>query len=348
VNQASVPKEETRRPLNALACITTGFEITARHPDLIILPLLLDLFLWLGPRLSVAPLLNEVRSFLERWSMAAAGLPEAVDIESYDVMVQVLDELSRGFNLFSQLRPAPLLGVPVLMPTRMTGLGPMGEQPVMGVRTLLMMVGWIIGLSFAGLAVNAVYMHVIGRRVLDETESPLPGPRTMGETGRQFLKLGLILFTILFSLSIFLSFVITVVGFLSFSLAILVMTLASSSMLFIAIHLVFTIPGIVQLRRGPLRAMKESLMLARSDFLNVIFLLALILVISRGLDVVWTLPDTASWTAGIGLAGHAFVSTALTAALFVFYQERLGFLKILKKLRAAETQEATAQPLAGK
>jgi hypothetical protein len=48
------------------------------------------------------------------------------------------------------------------------------------------------------------------------------------------------------------------------------------------------------------------------------------------------------------LAGHAFVSTALTAAVFVFYQERLGFLKILKKLRAAETQEATAQPLAGK
>ena len=100
----------------------------------------------------------------------------------------------------------------------------------------------------------------------------------------------------------------------------------------------FTVPGIVQLRRGWFQAIKESLLLTRSDFLNVTFLLLLIFVISRGLNYVWTLPEFNSWSAAIGLAGHAFVSTALTAALFIFYQERLNFLEVLQQIRAAKAQ----------
>ena len=100
----------------------------------------------------------------------------------------------------------------------------------------------------------------------------------------------------------------------------------------------FTIPGIVQLQRGLLQAVKESLLLTRSDFLNVTFLLLLIFVISRGFNFVWTLPEFNSWAATIGLAGHAFVSTALTATLFIFYQERLNFLEVLQQIRAAKAQ----------
>ena len=127
-------------------------------------------------------------------------------------------------------------------------------------------------------------------------------------------------------------------GLFSMPLAWLSIILASSLVLFVAVHLMFTVPGIVQLRRGLFQAIKESLLLTRSDFLNVTFLLLLIFIISRGFNFVWTLPEFNSWSAIIGLAGHAFVSTALTATLFIFYQERLNFLEVLQQIRAAKAQ----------
>ncbi len=54
--------------MGPLACITTGFEVVARAPWLAVLPLLLDLFLWLGPRLSVAPILQDFKAFLLQMS----------------------------------------------------------------------------------------------------------------------------------------------------------------------------------------------------------------------------------------------------------------------------------------
>jgi hypothetical protein len=90
--------------------------------------------------------------------------------------------------------------------------------------------------------------------------------------------------------------------------------------------------------------MKESLLLTRVDFVNVVFLLGLILVISRGLNVVWTLPAPDSWTTFVGLGGHAFVSTALTAGLFIFYQERLRYLEAMKQIFAAQKARETPVP----
>jgi len=54
------------------------------------------------------------------------------------------------------------------------------------------------------------------------------------------------------------------------------------------------------------QAIKATLLLTRSDFLNVSFLLMLIFIISRGFNFVWTLPEFDSWSTTIGLAGHAF------------------------------------------
>ena len=118
--------------------------------------------------------------------------------------------------------------------------------------------------------------------------------------------------------------------------------------MFIGVHLLFTVPGIVQLRRGLLQAVRESLLLTRADFMGVVFLVGLILVISRGMNFVWMLPEPESWATVVGLGGHAFVSTALTAGLFVFYQERLRYLEVMKQIFAAKAKETPAPSVLGK
>jgi hypothetical protein len=50
-------------------------------------------------------------------------------------------------------------------------------------------------------------------------------------------------------------------------------------------------------------------------------LLLVILVISEGLDVLWGVPLSTSWLTLVGIAGHAFISSSLLAATFIYYRD---------------------------
>jgi hypothetical protein len=160
-----------------------------------------------------------------------------------------------------------------------------------------------------------------------------------------FITLASIMLIVLGSLSFAGSLFAFFVGLISSGLFYFATTLLFALLMFVVFHLIFAIPGMVQLRRSPLHAIWESFLLTRVDFVRISWLVLLILVISRGFNVVWTLPDPATWSNLIGIAGHAFVSTALIATLFVYYQERLVLLPKEQKARAP--QEVPAHSLMG-
>lgn len=330
--------------MSTLACLAAGFEVAARHPATIIVPVLLDLFLWLGPRLSISPILQALGQFF-RTSFNLGGTATAEVKDTYVLVSQLLNDLAARFNLFTSLEPAPLLGVPTLMATRMSLDRPLGPRAEIVVASLFGMVGWVVLLSLVGLGINALYLRMIGRHVIDETEAPFAGPQTVFVLWGKLLLFSLIVLLILFMFSITAVAFVAFVSLISLGVAGFVMTLLFSMVIFMGFHLIFAIPGMVQLRRSPLRAIQESLLITRGDFLNATFLVVLMLVISRGFNVVWSLPDPGTWANLIGIAGHAFVSTALTATLFIFYQERLRFLTMLQKAQAA--QDTAVHPVIG-
>ncbi len=349
VNQASNTQDKARRPMGTLACLTAGFEIAARHVELILIPLMLDLFLWLGPRLSVGPIFERLKISL-MGSIDAAAVPAemaaSADIAAvYAWIGSAFEELGAVFNLFSTLNPGPLAGVPALMPARLGVGGPLGVQPVIELTSHGLAVLAAVLLVLVGLGLNAVYLHKVARRVVEEIGVSGPGPASILVIWRQLAKLGLLYVLVVLAITLFLSLFVTIIALISGAIAGIVMTLLMTTLIFLSlsavVHLVFTIPGMVQTRRGVLAAMRESLLLTRADFMSVIFLLGLIFIVSQGLNVVWMLPGLDSWATLIGLVGHAFVSTALTGALFVFYQERLRFLEALRQLYKAR---AEAQP----
>ena len=51
-------------PLGVIDSLGHGLQAVVTHLPLLILPLLLDLFLWLGPQLSIAPLLSQALAFV--------------------------------------------------------------------------------------------------------------------------------------------------------------------------------------------------------------------------------------------------------------------------------------------
>jgi hypothetical protein len=46
-----------------------------------------------------------------------------------------------------------------------------------------------------------------------------------------------------------------------------------------------------------------------------------VFLLSQGLNYLWSVPSSDSWMALVGLAGHAFIATALLAASFVYYRD---------------------------
>lgn len=330
--------------MGVLACLAAGFEIVARHPAIMIMPLLLDLFLWLGSRLSVAPIFMALERFFKTvWTTGPSTVPEAQQMAL--LLTQAFNELAARYNLFTALSPAPLLGAPTIMAAQMTVERPMGVRPEIVVASPVVAFGWIVLLTVVGFGINALYLRVVGRQVIAEVESPLPGPQSFLLLWGQLIVLALILLSILGMLLLAGLSIAALVSLLSTGLAFFILTLLFALIAFVVFHLICAIPGMVLLRRSTLHAIQESILLTRGDFFNFSMLVLLILVISRGFNVVWALPDPATWTNLIGIAGHAFVSTALITTLFVFYQDRLNFLPTTETVRVP--QERPAHSLMG-
>jgi len=316
-----------------VSCLSTGFEIVAHHPQLALLPALLDLYLWLGPRLSLAPLIAATRQL---W--AEVPSPEMAPI--YQTFNQLLDELATKYNLFALLKPAPFLGVPALMAERLTLARPFGPRPELPVSDPGTALAWICVLVGVGLGLNALYLWQVGRRVVSETETAVPGPVGPVKLWGNLLRLTVLLLAIFFILAIPGSIALLILGAIAATIAALFLMLALSLVFFVIFHLVYTVPGIVQLRQPPLQALRDSIILARVDPLGTTSLVLALLVISQGLNFIWTLPDPATWATVVGIAGHAIVSTALTATVLVFYQERLVQLQTLQRAYTALSEPA--------
>ena len=80
--------------------MSAGFELTTRYPWLLIIPVLLDVFLWLGPRLSFGPLVQQL----------VTQLPIDATLTLMDPR-PMLDLISTRTNMFTYLSVI-LLGVP--------------------------------------------------------------------------------------------------------------------------------------------------------------------------------------------------------------------------------------------
>ena len=126
--------------------LAAGFELSTRYLWLMLVPALLDLFLWIGPRLSFRPLLE---------SLATQLPPQAMPLD----LAPLLDTYAARLNHFSYLS-VPLLGVPALM----TGLTPEKTpiQPLILERSGIgEWFGYFLLFTLGGLLLAAIYYSLI-------------------------------------------------------------------------------------------------------------------------------------------------------------------------------------------
>jgi hypothetical protein len=330
-----------------IGCLTAGFELLSHNLLLVALPVVLDLVLWLGPRISVRPLVRGFEELLR--SQQTAGSEVAGQVEQ---AVRLLEQFGQQFNLLSVLGGVPMFHVPSLLARRAPAAGsPLGVPHVLSLSSVLAVIPWWGALVLLGLVLGFLYLNEIAHRVAEAEASRVRGgglgrpdgdglndgtdvgdwvePGDPGDFSAGVWKfLRFLLF----------AFGLIVVGFTVVPLWVLVVALGTAIaqplgillwvggvglFSYAALHLLFVIPGLLLGGRRLLRAIGESVLLSHLSLSPVLGFILLGLVIYEGLGYAWSLPRSDSWATLVGILGNGFVATGLTSAAFIFYRDRL-------------------------
>jgi len=123
--------------------------------------------------------------------------------------------------------------------------------------------------------------------------------------------------------------IITALTFISPALAsgaLFVMLLLS---FWLIVPVYFTPHGIFIRKQNALYSIYTSLRMARFTLPTSGMFVFGVFLLSTGLNYLWSVPDSNSWMMLIGIAGHAFISTALLAASFAYYRDMNIWLQMI-------------------
>jgi hypothetical protein len=310
-------------PKGVVAALVGGFEAVNARLELVLLPLVLDLALWLGPHVSIRPLIEGLAAWLGRLPSAVGQDPTT--IENVRALQAVLADLAARYNVLSGLSTYPL-GVPSLAAARAPIGTPWGLAPTWLVNSWAVYFGLWLATLLGGLLLGALYLGGIAQQVRDRRLSlrQLLG-QVWGDWAR-LLALGTLAVALVLALGAPALLVSTFVAQINAALGGLISLVAFTVVMWVLLYGGFAVHGILLRRRGLLGALWDSARLVQFSLPQAAGLLVLLTVVSSGLGWVWNIPAEESWLLLLGLGGHALVSTALVAATFVFYQDRFRWL----------------------
>ena len=303
-------------PPGVINSLKAGFDVVSSHIMLILVPLVVDLFLWLGPRLSVNKIMGPL--YASMFEQLRGNMPSAEDVSRLASLQDAFSETLQRFNLISlvsRLQTFPI-GISSLLAKTMPLDSPLGSSVVeipsslvvLGVMLVLIIVGWIVG----GLYFRWVSDTTLGAKRADV--SPL---RAIVQT---FILSGLWLF-VLMAVTIPLMLVLTVLMLISPIVASVVLFLIMLVSFWVIVPLFFTPHGIFVHRQNAFYSIVSSFRMARFTLPTSAMFVFSSFILSTGLNYLWSVPASNSWMTLVGIAGHAFITTALLAASFAYYRD---------------------------
>jgi hypothetical protein len=315
-------------PPNLITSLRAGFDAVANHVAVITFPILLDLLLWLGPHVQIKTLFLDMLTYLtspSNWDQAQSGLL----LESYQEMLR---DAATRLNLMAGLRSIPV-GIPSLMAGRLPVEVPGGAPLFWDVSSPWVIICLVLLLYLLGLCAGSLYFSLVAQAAMGGRVGWKQAVREWPRATLQVFSLALALLLVLLMISLPTSCVLTVIAWGGISLGQVGILLFLGILLWLAFPLVFTPHGIFADRSNVLLALRKSIRVTRLTLPNTALLFLAILVISEGLDILWRIPPEDSWLMLIGVAGHAFVTTGLLAATFVYYRDANRWVqKMLEKI----------------
>jgi len=321
-------------PPNLIHSIRAGFDAVANKIQVILIPMAVDLLIWLGPHLKIKTLINNFVN--ASTSTSNIGSLQAGDIISTGT--EMMRSLADKFNLLSLIRTIPV-GIPSLMAGGLHNEIPSGAPIAIDIHNPLSAALVTFGLLLAGLVAGSFYYILVVQVALQGRIELKQIFKEWSWASLQVGSLSLAFLLIFILISIPSMCVILAITFFGLPIAQFASFLYLGFLLWLAFPLLFSTHGIFVNRRNALDSVQRSMTMTKLTLPTTSVFILAILALSEGLDFLWRVPPETSWLTLIGIAGHAFITSALLAASFVYYrdadhwaQETLRLIKSQSKL----------------
>jgi hypothetical protein len=298
------------------------------------MPLGLDLLLWLGPRLSMNEFVQPVLK--DAGSLAAGSGLQPDDIRA---ALDLYKQFFTQFNLLVVLRTFPI-GISSLMSGRLPAQSPLGAPAVLQVASPGELIGLVFLLTLVGWILGAVYFRWVA--VLVVPEGLLETRTAAGRAVAQTLVYSVVCAVLAWTLGLPVIFVVYLLFAINTWLGQGVLLLFGFISLWLVVPLFFSPHGIFVRRQNALASLLGGFQMTRFTLPSSSLFVLTVVLIGMGLNVLWSMPTADSWLALVGILGHAFITTALLASSFIYYQQMTAWLQtVLARLRASmPTQQA--------
>jgi hypothetical protein len=303
--------------------LSAGYGAVNRQPWVLLLPVLLNVFLWLGPHVSYSPLVGPVVTQAMEWTREVAFGPRP-GLDNPDLLTQ-LDQ-TRAW-LIGRSDDVNGLGALVWGPLAVPSLA----APPAASEDLAFVSGWPDGLVLLGacLALGSLlggwFYGGLAAASRNTRGGLLAAGRGVPRAVVDVVGLMAVLFGALLLLGVPVVLLIGFTALISPPVALLGSVLMAGGLLFATIHLFFAVDAIFVSRAGPLAAIQRSVVLVRKHLWPTVLLILLTWLILAGMGRVWDVlaSDVPSpYGVVLGILGNAYVASGLIAAGMVFYIER--------------------------
>lgn len=319
-------------PPGVISSIKAGFDTVAAHITAILLPLSLNLFLWLGPRLRIDALFNSVKDEViliwQTGGISAAEIQRVMD--GYNNTIPMI-------NLFWLLRTLPI-GVSTLLFPQEASQTPLGDSAVLQVNALSLF-GWMFLLILIGWIGGGLYFRSVAwLATATKDEQPMRVSRAIVQTILISIFCGILAMVIGLPIFLVLALVLQFSPFIA-NLLVLFVSLAS---MWVIVPLFFWPHGVFVRKQNVITSIISSVQMARFTLPTSSMFVLTVFLLSFGLNFLWSIPPEDSWMTIVGILGNSFVTTALLAGSFIYYRDMNIWLQsVIEKLRPnAVTKQA--------
>jgi hypothetical protein len=186
-----------------------------------------------------------------------------------------------------------------------------------------MVFGSALALTLAGWLGGGLYFRFVAGATLGEEEAGINTLRVIIQTFLLSIIWGVgwvaIALPILFLIGL-LSMVNALLGQVAFFILMFLM-------FWLVVPLFFTPHGIFARKQNAFLSVLSSLRMSRFTLPTSSMFVVSVFLLSQGLSLLWQAPANDSWLMLVGIAGHAFISTTLLSASFVYYRDMNNWLQ---------------------
>jgi hypothetical protein len=313
------PAPQTAKLPGVIDTLSTAYRTLNRHPYLLLLPVALDFFYWLGPRLSAEPVAHQAGQALEEIiDSPAAGGAGSQSVQSLAMLRGILEAV-QSLNLFAVLSgslslPSWLLGQDLRPPA---GMGWGGAISIATGTDLLRL---LAALFVAGVIVGAMFRSLAAQVVRDgHVQAAGLAQRALAGAMRfMLLVVTLVVAALVFGLPLTL-----LMGVLTLLSPLLGSLFLVAVWAWFYLYTFFTLDALFISEVGPLKAIRNSVTVVRLSTSSTLGLFLTILLISLGMPLVWSALGTSEVATIVAIVGNAYIGTGMIIASMTFYRDRV-------------------------